>query len=123
MLHAIHNTSLLLPSFSPIEHLRITGEQLWRWPIEERDKILVGFLHGLSIVELSEGREGVLENGGIKLSWEKRKGSIRGTDIEEGVGTHPWRGRGMVVLCEHLHIIFVAGEAEDMRPGGALNTT
>jgi len=29
----------------------------------------------------------------------------------------------MVVLCEHLHIILMAGEAEDMRPGGSLNTT
>lgn len=101
----------------------VTGELLWRWPIEERDKILVGFLHGLGIVELSEGREGILEDGGIKLSQEKRKGRVRGTDVEEGIGTHPWRGRGMVVLHEHLHIFFMAGEAEDMRPGGSLNTT
>jgi hypothetical protein len=35
----------------------VTGELLWRWPMEEGDKILVGFLHGLGIVELSEGRE------------------------------------------------------------------
>jgi hypothetical protein len=29
----------------------------------------------------------------------------------------------MVVLHEHLHIFFVTGEVEDMRPGGSLNTT
>jgi hypothetical protein len=28
----------------------------------------------------------------------------------------------MVVLCEHLHIFIMAGEVEDMRPGGSLNT-
>jgi hypothetical protein len=64
-----------------------------------------------------------IEDGGMKLSWEKRKGRVRGTDVEEGVGTHPWRGRGMVVLSEHLYIICMAGEVEDMRPGGSLNTT
>jgi len=68
---------------------RVTGEAIRRWVVEDRHKILVGFLHGLGIVELGEGREGILEDGGIQLSREKRKGRVRGTDVEEGVGTHP----------------------------------
>jgi hypothetical protein len=40
------NMSMSVP-INPAEW--VTGELLWRWPIKERDKILVGFLHGMGI--------------------------------------------------------------------------
>ena len=50
---------------NPVEG--ISMELVQRGPVEAGDEILKGLPEGISIVELSQGRHSVFEDGGIQL--------------------------------------------------------
>ena len=68
---------------NPVEG--ISMELVQRGPVEAGDEILKGLPEGISIVELSQGRHSVFEDGGIQLCRDQWNGRVSGADIEEGV--------------------------------------